>query len=46
MKVGGKKPIFKHTAYLKRGAQQFRKDFDELDSTNYARTMQKGVKDF
>ena len=37
--AGRKKPIYNHSRYLQRSAQQFRKDFQDLDSTKYAESM-------
>ena len=37
---------FGHTKHLKRAAAQFRKDFADLDSTNYAESMDRKKKHY
>ena len=46
LKGSNGKPLFKHGKYLQRAAQKVKKDFEDLDSTNYSMMMKKGVKDF
>ena len=38
---GGRTPKFNHGRHLKKAAQQFKKNFEDLDSTKYAEMMQK-----